>query len=230
MAGRSGGVETNHIRARQVKPLYLSPRTVMWKNMQMPSKFIWLVELFLFLWHKKVEIQQNFTIYKGNLLLNSRWSEEKCLQAAGFLNVQRNVIWTKMGKKFLTSSFQLIFLDKKTWIHAIRCYFREYDFIKTLSSRRDLRSHAVPSLNSNLSSLAECCDGSWTNCYNQPFSPFWNRNGRRNGRNRKRYMQRRKWNKLMLLMLSPNRMWRRKQMKLSPEITATQRWNNNWLT
>ena len=46
MADRSGGVGTNHIRARQVRPLYLSPRVVVWKNMQMPSKFIWLVELF----------------------------------------------------------------------------------------------------------------------------------------------------------------------------------------
>ena len=54
-------------------------------------------------------------------------------------------------------------LRRKKWIHAIRrdegvyfqiqewtkvCsrYFREYDFIKTLSGRRDLRSNAVPSL------------------------------------------------------------------------------------
>ena len=46
MADCSGGVETNHIRARQVRPLYLSPKAVVWKNMQMSSKFIWLVELF----------------------------------------------------------------------------------------------------------------------------------------------------------------------------------------
>ena len=46
MADRSGGVVTNHIRARQVRPRYLYPKAVVWKNMQMSSKFIWLVELF----------------------------------------------------------------------------------------------------------------------------------------------------------------------------------------
>ena len=57
MADRSGGVGTNRIIARQVRSLDLSPRTVVRKNMQMPSKFIWLVELFLFPWRKKVEIR-----------------------------------------------------------------------------------------------------------------------------------------------------------------------------
>ena len=32
MADRLGGVGTNHIRARQVMPLYLSPKAVVWKN------------------------------------------------------------------------------------------------------------------------------------------------------------------------------------------------------
>ena len=72
------------------------------------------------------------------------------------------VILTKMEVKFLTSRFQMIRFCEKKWIHAIRrdvgihfqlkwtkvCsrHFREYDFIKTLSGRRELRKNAVPSL------------------------------------------------------------------------------------
>ena len=32
MADRLGGVGMSHIRARQVMPLYLSPKVVVWKN------------------------------------------------------------------------------------------------------------------------------------------------------------------------------------------------------
>ena len=89
--------------------------------------------------------------------------EEKCLRAAVCLYAQRKVILTKMVVRFLTSRFQMIRFCEKKWIHAIRrdvgihfqlkkwtkpCsrHFREYDFIKTLSGRRELRKNAVPSL------------------------------------------------------------------------------------
>ena len=70
----------------------------------------------------------------------------------------------EMEVKFLTSRFQMIqFCEKngftlavrrdegihfqvKKWTKVCSRHFREYDFIKTLSGRRDLRTNAVPSL------------------------------------------------------------------------------------
>ena len=69
----------------------------------------------------------------------------------------------KNGRKVSHFKFPDDPLQRKKWIHAIRrdegvyfqiqqytkfCsrHFREYNFIKMLSGRRDLRSHAIPSL------------------------------------------------------------------------------------
>ena len=68
-----------------------------------------------------------------------------------------------MGKKFFHFKFPDDPLRRKKWIHAIRRdeglyfqiqewtkvysrHFRGYDFVKTLSGRRDLRSNTLPSL------------------------------------------------------------------------------------